>query len=450
VIASVALAALVALLVAAFRSTDGGPSLQLDMHMYFFACMAATVCWMSAPAIVAFGIFVALHHAAAAWFGSDLVLPGGGGPIRAVLHGSVLLLEGAVLVWIIRRIAAEMASAEEARARAASTAGECDRLRLSAEATSRGDASWRETAQSRSAALRAAVDRILETINLQISRMGDTSRTLSGVAGETIRQVSDADEAAQKAAILVREVARSSSQLAETEREISAKVQQTAHITREATRAARETNARVSKLAEAAQRIGDVVRFIDTVAAKTNLLALNATIEAARAGEAGRGFAVVAQEVKALAGQTARSTADIAELAASIRNAAEEAQAAVAMIESVMLDIDEAAGTIAASVQAQSSATAGINEHALLMARDADTVVAAVGGVVGAAAETATAAVEVQDAGRAVGAVVGQLVSELDAFLAEIVPQQEPPRQRADTEQLPAESGTAPVLAAAA
>jgi hypothetical protein len=56
VIGSTALACLVALLVAAFRH-DRGMSLQIDLHMYFFACLAICVGWLNWRAILAYGFW---------------------------------------------------------------------------------------------------------------------------------------------------------------------------------------------------------------------------------------------------------------------------------------------------------------------------------------------------------------------------------------------------------
>jgi methyl-accepting chemotaxis protein len=422
-IGAAALAALVALLVAAFRQTETGPALQIDMHMYFFASMAVCVGWVDWRAILSFGLFVTLHH-----LGTDLafaaaVFPDGGGIARVLLHGGIVAVEGIALVWVIGNVLAAVATAEGALAAARSATAETHSLRLEAEERGVSDARWREDMQTRSASLQATLTRLGRIVEEQLGRMDGTAKVLSTVASETIRQVTAADQAAQEAASFVREVSRAALALAEAEGEISAKVNRTSQVTRDATATARDMNARVEKLAEAARRIGDVVQFIGSIADQTNLLALNATIEAARAGEAGRGFAVVAQEVKGLAGQTARSSGDIAELAGSIRNAAEAALAAVAVIEDVMTKIDASTQTIASAMEEQGVATAGISDTAVLMRRGTEVVVAAIAGVTGAAAETSTAALDVKDATRSVSAAIGDLTRELDAFLHDILPE---------------------------
>ncbi len=72
-----------------------------------------------------------------------------------------------------------------------------------------------------------------------------------------------------------------------------------------------ESSEAVSQLAEQTQQIVQTLSEIEGIAEQTNLLALNAAIEAARAGDQGRGFAVVADEVRALSKRTQDATSRV-------------------------------------------------------------------------------------------------------------------------------------------
>ena len=72
----------------------------------------------------------------------------------------------------------------------------------------------------------------------------------------------------------------------------------------------------IGEIDESARKIGEINSIVDGIAFQTNILALNAAVEAARAGEQGRGFAVVAGEVRNLAQRSANAAKEISQLIA--------------------------------------------------------------------------------------------------------------------------------------
>ncbi|MDJ1158999.1 methyl-accepting chemotaxis protein [Chelatococcus sp. SYSU_G07232] len=423
VIGSLGLAALVALLVGIFMPTGRGPALQIDMHMYFFACMAACVGWLDRRAVIAFAGFTTLHHLVLAYVLPLGVFPDGGGIERVLLHGLILTVEVVVLVWVMDRVRAAMRATEEALDAARIAHEEADRLRHSAEARGAVDKRWRERFEQRAGELRAGLATLAADVGHQVERMQHTAAQLSGVADGTVQEVGAAEEAAGKTATSVREMERAAEALTHSVAQISGKMHETTIITRRAAETARETNTRVLRLAESAQQIENVVKLIETVARQTNLLALNATIEAAKAGEAGRGFAVVASEVKALSAQTSQATGAISGLVAAIRAAAQEAVAAMDTIEQINGEVDRSASVIASSIAEQEVSTADIGRNSSVLAERSEIVVGAIGEVLKAAEQTAGAAFEVDEASRAVAMVIAELTGAVDLFLGDVLPE---------------------------
>jgi methyl-accepting chemotaxis protein len=114
IVSSMALAGTVAVLVAILQRNGGGRSLQLDAHMYFFACLAIVAAWLDGKALVAYAAIVALHHLVLSPVLPGLAFPDGAGFDRVLLHTAVLVAQTGFLVWLVASLQAGVAASRSA------------------------------------------------------------------------------------------------------------------------------------------------------------------------------------------------------------------------------------------------------------------------------------------------------------------------------------------------
>jgi methyl-accepting chemotaxis protein len=93
-----------------------GLAWQADLHMAYFAALAALVVFADWRVIAAATGIVAVHHLGLGLFVSALVFPGEGSLGRIVLHAVILLIEAAALIWVTLRTNSTMAVSDAARA----------------------------------------------------------------------------------------------------------------------------------------------------------------------------------------------------------------------------------------------------------------------------------------------------------------------------------------------
>lgn len=358
-VTSMSLAGLVAMLVAVFEQTGADRTLQVDLHMYFFACLAIVSALIDWRALVAFAGVVAIHHLGLSLLLPALVFPDGGGIDRVALHAAILIAQTGVLAWLVVQIQKGV-SAGDALIRTESDKDEADHLKRQAEDQARRETVRSAAVEGQVRSFQGAVSGVVETIEAALAVMETSAREMSNVAKATAHETDGASNRSLQAGENVRRIAQTCEGLGQTADEISRHLDATTTVTRAASEEARQTGETVHQLMVSVERIGSVITTIRAVAEQTNLLALNATIEAARAGEAGRGFAVVATEVKGLAAQTARSTDEIAAQIRDVQGATEQSVAFMRAFATRIDDVERTAGAMIEAIGRQRIATQGM------------------------------------------------------------------------------------------
>jgi methyl-accepting chemotaxis protein len=392
---------------------------RLDMHMAYFAGLAALAGLFDIRAILVATGATALHHLGLGLLVPLAVFPSADGALaRVLLHAAILVAEAASLIWIILLMTRSMehaaltaAAAEQARA---------ERAAATEQARAAEDAQLRQAATTRNGnadQLQARVGGVAGQISGVAADLQSLSGTLAAAAGATSSGVQEAARASGDVFTDVQSVASSTEALTTSIEEIARQVRRAADIAGAAATQIQTTDVAVVSLAAGTTKIGGVVELISSIAQQTNLLALNATIEAARAGDAGRGFAVVAGEVKSLAAQTARATGDIGAQMQAIATQSSDAVAAVRAIATVVAELGETAGAIADAVGQQRAATQSCAEAASRVAKGTRVAADAVERA-GTAAETAAASAGTL---QSVAVVLGRHGTALQADLAGVV-----------------------------
>jgi methyl-accepting chemotaxis protein len=408
-LSGVALMTQVSLLVAAMS----GHPWQIDMHMAYFAALAALVIYCDWMVIVTAAAAVAVHHLVLSFVLPDAVFPGSGGIVRVLVHAVILIVEAGTLIWVTFSVNQMFEAASKAREdaeRAASVAvqanSQAEQVRdLADSERASADAVRRTTEQQQDQVVNALAEGLSHLAQGDLvyairhdfdgryrqlrddfnSSMETLRSTLAAISANATAVSNGTEEIARASDDLSRRTEQQAQGLGETATaldQITATVKRTAEGARQANEAVGAAKAEalhssdvvsgavsaMGEIEKSSQQISQIIGVIDEIAFQTNLLALNAGVEAARAGDAGRGFAVVAQEVRALAQRTAEAAREIkALISASSQQVGQgvsmvdETGKALQAIVTRVSEIDALVREIAASAQEQAAGLAEVN-----------------------------------------------------------------------------------------
>lgn len=404
----------VAVLVYQFR----GHPWQIDMHMYFFAMLAALAVLCDWRAILVTVTAIALHHLVLNFALPVAVFPDGADLGRVVLHAVAAVTSAAALTWLLYRLASALDQGAQALATATAAQEEAQRLARESHARDQelaetGRADREQMAQE----LEGKVAAIVGHLNGEVSEMNNRASQMSSITHRGASECQTLVEAAGAASENVGSIAGATNELNSSVHSMAGGIANVDSASQEASDRATATDAVVANLASSADKISEVLQLISAIAEQTNLLALNATIEAARAGDAGKGFAVVASEVKNLATQTAKATEEIATQIGDMQGVSRSAIEAIAAIRGAIDNIKDLTSEMVGAAEQQSQAVGEISQNTSQAAGRTETVAQGVSTISNAMAEAEEQAAVVSKSARTLQAEISTLYGEVGAFV---------------------------------
>ena len=410
-----------------------GHGWQTDLHMLFFALLAAASILCDWKALAAATCVVAVHH-----LGLGMLMPkwlfAGDYPLaRVAFHAVILVVEAATLIWVAQRIVALVDANDQKaieRERSANA--------LAAERVEQAHVVETVTASLGEGLTALAAGNLTQKIIVDFptdyallkrdynAAVASLCTTIAAVSDSAINISAGSSEIAQASEDLARRTESNAASLEETSAalaQIEGRLRATADSSgstvarAEQAMAAVETGRATAEVAMqamelvsgSAKGIDDVIEGLDKIAFQTRVLAMNAAVEAGRAGDSGRGFAVVADLVSALAMRAEEE--------------AKRARAQLGITQDQIVSAVEAVGKVDTSFAAIAGDVGEVNKLLNLMASDnraqssaITEITAAVSAMDAATQQNAAMVEETSAAARSLTEEVGNLVGAAAQF----------------------------------